>query len=307
MATTAAATVALRGEDLSLTIAADALLEVRSLRHEGDELLVAAAELPPRATVHGRAAGITFLHPWANRLGRDTYTYDGARAALGAGDPQLARDENGLAIHGLTAPPGAWRWDPGATARRAVARLEHEGARNTPFPFAHTITVAFSLRAGRLEVTTTLKATGAHAVPVAFGWHPYIALPGTPRAAWRLALPARRHLTLDGQGLPTGAHRDEPADEQPLAARTLDDGFDHLADGAWLGLRDARRRVRLRLLEGYPVAQVYAPDSADVVSLEPMTAPVNALVTGRGLPLVAPGDEHRATFALDVRGYPGRR
>jgi aldose 1-epimerase len=87
----------------------------------------------------------------------------------------------------------------------------------------------------------------------------------------------------------------------------LDDGFDHLADGAWLGLRDARRRVRLRLLEGFPVAQVYAPLGVDVVSLEPMTAPVNALASGCGLRVVAPGEEHRATFALDVRGYPGRR
>ncbi|HWI72849.1 MAG TPA: hypothetical protein VNT55_12920, partial [Baekduia sp.] len=76
---------------------------------------------------------------------------------------------------------------------------------------------------------------------------------------------------------------------------------------AWLGLRDARRRIRLRLLDGYPVAQVYAPPEADVVSLEPMTAPVNALVTGRGLRTVAPGEAFRATFALDVRGYPGRR
>jgi hypothetical protein len=38
-----------------------------------------------------------------------------------------------------------------------------------------------------------------------------------------------------------------------------------------------------------------------------MTAPVNALVSGRGLTAVAAGAAHRATFALDVRGYPGRR
>lgn len=144
-------------------------------------------------------------------------------------------------------------------------------------------------------------------MPVAHGWHPYLKLPGTARADWRLALPARRHLTLDARGLPTGAHRDEPADEQPLAARTLDDAFDQLADGAWLGLRDARRRLRLRLLEGYRAAQVYAPPDADVVSLEPMAAPVNALVSGRGPAAVPPGGEHRAAFALDVRGYPGRR
>lgn len=308
MTTTAAApaTVRLSGGDLAVAVVAGALLEVRSLRHEGEELLVAAAQLPPRATVHGRAAGITFLHPWANRIGRDAYTFDGARAVLPAGDPALARDANGLAIHGLLAAPGAWRWEETAP-QRAVARLDHAGAPGSPFPFPHTVRVAFTLRAGRLEITTTLTATGGRAVPVAHGWHPYLKLPGTARADWRLALPARRHLTLDARGLPTGAHRDEPADEQPLAARTLDDAFDQLADGAWLGLRDARRRLRLRLLEGYRAAQVYAPPDADVVSLEPMAAPVNALVSGRGPAAVPPGGEHRAAFALDVRGYPGRR
>jgi aldose 1-epimerase len=311
MTTTAAAPaiVRLTGGDLAVAVVAGALLEVRSLRHEGDELLVGAAELPPRATVHGRAAGITFLHPWANRLARDAYAFDGVRAALACGHPALARDENGLAIHGLLAPVGAWRWEE-TSAQRAVARLDHDGGAGgspSPFPFRHTVRAAFTLRAGRLEITTTVRATGAHAVPLAFGWHPYFRLPGTPRSDWRLALPARRHLTLDARGLPTGAHRDEPADEQPLAARALDDGFDQLADGTWMGLRDARRRIRLRLLEGYPAAQVYAPPDADVVSLEPMAAPVNALVSGRGLTAVPAGGEHRATFALDVRGYPGRR
>jgi aldose 1-epimerase len=302
------ATVKLVGDDLAVAIVAAEVLEVRSLRHEGDELLVPAAALPPHATVHGRAAGIAFLHPWANRLGRDAYAVDGVRATLAAGDSSLARDPNGLAIHGLLAPPGAWRWEETEpSARRAVARLDHPGTDGSAFPFPHTIRAAFTLRAGRLEITTTVSATGARAVPVAHGWHPYLQLPGTARANWRLALPARRHLTLDAHGLPIGAHRDEPADEQALAVRALDDGFDQLADGAWLGLRDRRRRIRLRLLEGYPSAQVYAPLDADVVSLEPMTAPVNALVTGRGLPLVAPGAQHRATFALDVRGYPGRR
>jgi hypothetical protein len=48
---------------------------------------------------------------------------------------------------------------------------------------------------------------------------------------------------------------------------------------------------------------VYAPLDADVVSLEPMTAVTNALVTGDDLPVVAPGGSFRAAFAVDVRDY----
>jgi aldose 1-epimerase len=296
--------VALHGGDLAVAVRADAFLQVTSLRDHGSELLVDAAALPPAATVHGQAAGITLLHPWANRLGRDRYDVAGVPAALAGGDGRLWRDTNGLALHGLAAPPGGWQLESAGTGR-AVASLRHAGAEGSAFPFPHEIDVTFELRARRLEITTRLRADEGP-VPVAFGWHPYLRLPG-PRAAWRLALPARRHLTLDGLGLPSGLHRNEPADERPLAGRAYDDGYDALADGAWMGVRDEVRRVRVRLLHGYPAAQVFAPAGHDVVSLEPMTAPTNALVTGRGLRLVPAGATFSAAFAIDVRGYPGRR
>ena len=41
-------------------------------------------------------------------------------------------------------------------------------------------------------------------MPVAFGFHPYLRLPGAVRAAWELRLPPRRHLVLDLRGIPTG-------------------------------------------------------------------------------------------------------
>jgi galactose mutarotase-like enzyme len=305
MSLAAAATASLRAGDLAVDLHAGAFLSVTSLRDHDAELLVGPAALPTDATVHGQAAGVTLLHPWANRLGSDRYRVAGVPATVADGDGRLHRDANGLALHGLAAAPGAWRLEAWS-ADRATAALRHEGAPGSPFPFPHDVEVLFALRAGRLEVTTSVHAADV-AVPVAFGWHPYLRLPGTPRAAWRLALPSRRHLTLDDTGLPSGKHCEEPADERPLARRALDDGYDALADGAWMGVRDERRRLRVRLLHGYPAAQVFAPPAVDVVSLEPMTAPTNALVTGRGLRMVAPGAAFAAAFAIDVRGYPGRR
>jgi galactose mutarotase-like enzyme len=54
--------------------------------------------------------------------------------------------------------------------------------------------------------------------------------------------------------------------------------------------------VTVRLHEGYPAAQVFAPATDDVVCFEPMTAPTNALITGDRLTLLAPGESYRATF-----------
>ena len=60
------------------------------------------------------------------------------------------------------------------------------------------------------------------------------------------------------------------------------------------------RRVTMRLEEGYPVAQVFAPAADDVICFEPMTAPTNALSSGDRLALVAPGERYTATFSITV-------
>jgi galactose mutarotase-like enzyme len=73
--------------------------------------------------------------------------------------------------------------------------------------------------------------------------------------------------------------------------------------------------VTVELVSGYPFAQVYAPAGQSLIALEPMTAPTNALTTGRSLPLAAPGERFSAVFRIGVEdtsesaleGRDGRR
>ena len=77
-------------------------------------------------------------------------------------------------------------------------------------------------------------------------------------------------------------------------------GLPPLLVQASLAIAGAGRRVSVDLLEGYAFAQVYAPAGQDYVALEPMTAPTNALVSGRSLQFVAPGARYTATFRIRV-------
>ena len=65
-----------------------------------------------------------------------------------------------------------------------------------------------------LTIETELRETGGAPAPVSFGYHPYVCLPGVPRAEWEVALPLRRRALLDERGIPTGEA--EPFD--PAAA-----------------------------------------------------------------------------------------
>jgi galactose mutarotase-like enzyme len=108
------------------------------------------------------------------------------------------------------------------------------------------------------------------------------------------------HLELDERLIPTGASEATATDSFVLGSRTYDDGYTGLSRGATFALSGGGRRVVVRLGDGYPCAQVYAPADDDVICFEPMTAPTNALVSGHGLTWVRPGSSYTATFAIEV-------
>jgi galactose mutarotase-like enzyme len=267
-----------------------------SLRYRGREYLALPGGVD--ALRGGHTAGLPLLAPWANRLGALRYRAAGVTVDL-TGQP-LNTDDHGLPIHGLLVGQPGWQVDALRT-RRSTARLTASIALDAPaFPFPHRIEVGVSARDDRLVVDTTIVPTGRRRVPIAFGWHPYLRLPGTPRSRWHLRLPAREHLALDDRGIPTGATHPEPAERSPLGRRTFDRAYALGRDRRLAFASEARgTSVELRAGEGYPYAQVWVPPGRPFAALEPMAAPTNALVDGNA-PLVDPGDAFTARFTLAV-------
>ena len=288
--------VELAAGELEAVVQGGALLSVAALRHRGEEMLVAPEALPPAYRVHGVRAGITLLHPWANRLGADRFVTAGAEVVLD--DEHVGREPAGLALHGL-AIPGTWAAE---AVDDATARTTAGFAAHAAFPWPHELEVVVEIASpARLSVTTTVRApAGGDPVPVAFGWHPYFALPGAPRAGWRLELPEREHVGVDNRGLPDGTSRPQAPEFAPLAERTFDDGYSGLPEVPTLAVDGGGRRIAIAFTAGYPFAQVFAPGDRDVVSLEPMTGPTDALRTGRDLRFATPGEPYVARFVVDV-------
>jgi aldose 1-epimerase len=57
---------------------------------------------------------------------------------------------------------------------------------------------------------------------------------------------------------------------------------------------------------GFPFVQIYAPPDDNVIAIEPMTAPTNALVVGgEELPTAEPGRPFSAAFSLTVTDRHG--
>ncbi|MDP9209244.1 MAG: aldose 1-epimerase [Actinomycetota bacterium] len=296
------AAVTLAAGELEATFLPGLGLLGTSLRHRGEELLA----LPGGVAGYrgGNVTGLPLLAPWANRLPSWRYRAAGTEVDLDGLD--LRTDPSGLPIHGTLTAHGGWRLERLAAEDGSAvlqASLDYGAFPEllAAFPFPHRLTVTATVREATLAVATTLEATGERSVPVAFGWHPYLRLPGAPRATWRLLLPDRVHLDLDDHGLPTGKTADEPAEADPVGDRTYDDLY-ALGQGPTarhLGLEAAGRRLLVGYGQGYGHAQVFAPPGAEFVCLEPMTGPTAALAAGT-TPLVDPGASFTAEFTVRV-------
>ena len=160
--------------------------------------------------------------------------------------------------------------------------------------------LAVTLRPDGLILETTLEAGLEGPVPVSFGFHPYLGLPDLSRARGRLARPAMRRLTLDERGIPTGAQSSFAGFHTELGEASFDNGFALVDERSIFALSGAGRRLSVEALDGYTHAQIFAPAGKDYVALEPMTAPADALVSGRGLRMVEAGGKFRATFMIGV-------
>ena len=270
-----------------------------SLTDSGVELLGQRRGLDAYVA-NGKTMGIPLLYPWANRLGANTYEAEGKTVTLTPGEYGVRADPNGLPIHGVLAAFPHWRvtHESGHELTGEVDfTADEELLASFPFPHRLALTITLFERILRLRISVT--PTGELAVPLCFGFHPYLQLPDVPRDQWLLETPAMRHLTLDDKGLPTGEAVVQPALSEPLGDRAFDDGYDQVADGAAFAVSGGGRRIEVHFEEGYPAAQIFAPLGENLVCFEPMAAVTDALRRG-GYRSAHPGDWGIAQFSIRV-------
>lgn len=319
-------TQTLRDEDAELeaTFVPGANMLCCSLRHRGEELLAQNSGVDAYAS-QGKTMGIPLLYPWANRLAAFDYNVASKTVQVPHDPTRIALDDNGLPIHGVIGGRLGWELTsaPGPVTQSLAARMswsESEPQLFEVFPFRHDLLYEARLVDGRLEIEVIVHACGDDKVPLAFGFHPYLAPRGVLREDWLIELPPMRHLALDRNQIPIGpgpadngqtgldpaapgpdnSGQASPAQRFALGEREFDDGYDSVPEPARFAVSAGERRIELEFTQGYPCAQVYAPLTGQFICFEPMTAPANALRSGDGLRLLNPGERYSAGFSVGV-------
>lgn len=261
----------------------------------------------------GRADGPGFayqgdvLAPWPNRVIDSRYAWGGVERALEPSEP-----ERGHALHGLVT---RLSWSVAERASDAVAlAVDLEPTQGWPFPLR--LRATYALAGDGLRATIDAENRGDEPCPYGAGAHPYLALRGARVDDCVLRLPAATHLGADARLAPTGRlpTAGTPFDLSagaPLGGRVLDTAFTDVARTA-----DGWSEARLETPDGHvttvradPAARFWqvfsgdplpAPWTRRALAVEPMTCAPDALNSGDGLLVLAPGERHRLAWSVTL-------
>ena len=266
---------------LTATVVPMAGMIVTSLRDGEHEFLGQRRGLDAYITA-GKTMGVPILYPWANRLSANDYGINGAVVTLTPGTGGVRTDEHGVPIHGvLTGYPGWLVSDRSDNSLTAVLDFGGRPRLLASFPFPHVLTQRMTLEDRTLTVETTVTPTTAASVPLCFGYHPYLQLPGSPARRVDLTTPTMRHRPVDDLGLPDrrarrlGGH---------LGGAGLHRLRRRLRPGArGCGVRHLRRRPPRRgrvPRRDIPPPSCSPRPTTTSIAIEPMAAPTDALRRG---------------------------
>ena len=246
------------------------------------------------------------LAPWPNRLAGGRYRFDDE-------DHQLPLDEPGLgnAIHGLVRWAN-WEVLELAIDRAVVGHLQHS---RPGYPFSLALAVDYRLAADGLTVRTTARNVGHRPLPFGLGFHPYLTVGTDLIDEATLCVPSGCKVDVDGQGRPIRSG----VAESGLDFRTprligdlrLDTCFGDLGAGAdgrnsvVLASPDGSVAVTLWMDRSFSYVMVFSGDTLDPdrrrrgLAVEPMTCPPNALRSGVGIQVLAPGARTEASWGIE--------
>jgi aldose 1-epimerase len=295
-----------------------------SLKVRGKEVFYVPESFENYIKAGGLGGGSPLMAPFANRIDREYYFFEGKKYLLnGELGNFLRTSPTNFPIHGLLSHDSRWevvKTNASDSAGAAItSRMEFYKYPDlmAQFPFAHVHEVTYRLKGGKLECATKITNVGNSNMPVHFGYHPYF-LPDGPREQWTLHVAARQHWIVPPELIPSGEL--EPA-EQCLPGCTgtltlgdtyIDAGFTDLVrdkDGlAHFWVAGQKHKVEVAFGPEFTTAVCFAPLNKHFVCIEPQTGPTNAFNLKHegkipSLRALAPGDTFQGSYWFIPTGY----
>lgn len=286
--------VTLRSGEVSAQIA-QVGASLRSLRIGGVDLVPTYPLDIPTPSCSG-----VVLTPWPNRVRDGLWDDDGTARQLAITEPKFTNASHGLLRF------VAYEIDQ----TDAAATLSATIVPQTGYPYLIETSVTYVLTGAGIDVVHVLTNRSADPAPVALGTHPFVTIGDVDPHELILRVPAETMFDTDERMLPTGTRPADAAlrDGIRLGDASLDTGFTDLArddDGLVRHTLTAPdgRRLTVWQGEGFDYVQVFTTDKYPgqdlALAIEPMTAPADALNSGRGIRRLAPDESWTLRWGIE--------
>jgi len=249
--------------------------------------------IQPQANYHYESS---LLFPFPNRLAQGQFDFEGKSYAFEINDFGKPNALHGL-IHDM-------EFHPEAMEENSINLNLNYLGKHHAFPFPFDFEVTYQLEPTALTIRVAVHNTGESSFPFGFGWHPYFQLPAPEQT--RLRLPSVTSVEVNDVLLPTGVrHPFKTFQEASLiSGHQLDNCFAiqsaQVVNSTYLCL-DADRTLEIWQDESFGFIQVFTPDDAKTVAIEPMTCNIDALNNGDGLAILRAGEQWTAQFGLRLK------
>ncbi len=260
--------------------------QILELSLNGHQIIGGYAGHDARAQVFGYT-----LAPWANRLDRGTYEFQGNQYQVG----NLDSDQN--ANHGLLLDCEMEI----VSHRKDSLTLLYSFGENPAYPFGLDLEIRFALEEDALVVTSTATNNVGHSIPFALGFHPYFAL----GAKFEIKADFTHKVDADSRMIPTG--------QTEITGLAINQDSPELAslDDCYFGANQVvvatnNLEYEINLLQNFDYFMLYRPptkvfEGFSAIAIEPMSHLTDVFNSNIGCTEIAAGDNKVFSYEIRIR------
>ena len=245
----------------------------------------------PEGIPYSDSYAASVLFPFPNRVEDGIYNFNNVDYQLTCNQ---IKEHN--ALHGLIYNQTFEVVKQSSDNKNTQVKLLYESDGSfTGFPFKFKVELTYQLNRNKFYCSIKVTNTDACAFPFAMGWHPYFFT--SEKETSTLEFTAKNQLINN--------HRNIPVEAKSLNKKvtlklneSYDDCFELAVNEALF--KTPHYNLTLKLDKTSKYLQIYTPADANVVAIEPMTAPANSFNNALGLKILEAGATHSETYTLSI-------
>lgn len=229
----------------------------------------------------------SILFPFANRIKDGLYTFQNKEFEL-----EINQKEENNALHGLVFNKSFTILNKEISDSEASVKLGFEEVKESKgFPFTYLIHLQYTLSKDKLKLTVSVKNTDTKPFPFTLGWHPYFKSKDLFNSS--LKFESNKKLVLDGRMITTDVTDFLNNQKFEIKDKQFDDCF--FLDNNKIQFITPEYNLELSASSHETFLQIYTPQRANTIAIEPTTGVSNSFNNNIGLQVLKP----RNTYYID--------